>query len=140
MSIVQATCVSFKKEVLLALHDFANDQFKIALYTKDADLGVATELYSADDEVSGAGYTPGGFDLTVSQVFTDFDTALATFVDLVTGNITVDQISGGLIYNSSKGDTAVCALDFGRTLAKNDAPLTITFPPADRNTGLIRIQ
>lgn len=138
--ISQATCLSFKLELFLAIHDFANDQLKLALYTPGASIGVDTTTYGTADEVSGTGYTAGGFNITVAQVFTDYQTALATFDDLITGNITVNQIAGALIYNSSQGNRAVCVLDFGRTFAKANAPLTITFPPATRNAGLIRIQ
>lgn len=140
MSILQATSLSFKRELFLAIHDFALDQFKIALYTPDATLDVDTTVYAPADEVAGAGYVAGGFNVTVSQVFTSGLTAIASFETLITGNITVNQIAGGLIYNSSKADRAVCVLDFGRTLAKAGEPLTITFPAATANVGLIRIQ
>lgn len=140
MSISQATVLSFKRELFLAIHDFAVDQFKIALYTPDATINVDTTVYAPADEVSGLGYTAGGFNLTVSQVFTSGLTAIAAYENLITGNITVNQIAGGVIYNSDKADAAVCVLDFGRVLSKVAAPLTITFPPADQNVGLIRIQ
>jgi hypothetical protein len=39
------------------------DQFKIALYTSDANLNVDTTEYTTNGEVSGPGYTAGGMDL-----------------------------------------------------------------------------
>ena len=51
---------SFKREVLLGIHDLDTDVLKIALYTSSADLGPDTTVYSTTNEVSGTGYTAGG--------------------------------------------------------------------------------
>jgi len=39
-------CGSFKKEVMLAIHDLINDLFRIALYDATANLGPATTGYT----------------------------------------------------------------------------------------------
>ncbi len=51
---------SFKEQLLLGVHDFQTDVFKIALYTSSAVLGPTTTVYTSVGEVSGTGYTAPG--------------------------------------------------------------------------------
>ena len=72
MAISQAMCTSFKVELLTGTHNFTNgaDVFKLALFRNTAAIvgtfGAATTNYSqmGADEVTGTGYTAGGFTLT----------------------------------------------------------------------------
>ena len=49
--ISQTLCTSFKQQLLLAVHDFSTDTFKIALYTANANLGDDTTVYISTGEV-----------------------------------------------------------------------------------------
>jgi hypothetical protein len=63
MSITQAMCTSFKKELLEAKHNFLNSggsTFKLALYTSSASLDATTTAYTTSNEVSGTGYSAKG--------------------------------------------------------------------------------
>ena len=139
MSIVQGTCVSFKVDLMRAIHDFESDTFMLAFFLPTANIGPDVIVYDTAGEVDGTGYVAGGFQVVADGPFSQWQTAISTFETLVTPNLTIEGVAGGLIYNSSKGNRAVCSLDFGRTLGKTDEPITVTFPAADRNTGLIRI-
>ena len=86
MAISQAMCTSFKVELLTGIHNFTNgaDVFKIALFRNQAAIqgtfGAATTNFSqmGADQVTGAGYTSGGFQLTN---VTPTSTGTTAFVD-----------------------------------------------------------
>ena len=67
MSISQAMCTSFKKELLTGTHNFSasgGDTFKLALYTGSASLDATTTAYVTSNEVAGSGYSATGSALT----------------------------------------------------------------------------
>ena len=51
-------CSSFKRELLLALHNFQADLFRLALYDATADLNANTVIYTTSGEVNALGYSP----------------------------------------------------------------------------------
>ena len=57
-------CSSFKRELLIGLHDFTlttGDVFKMALYDNTPSFTAATTDYTASNEVpNGSGYTTAG--------------------------------------------------------------------------------
>jgi hypothetical protein len=134
--IAQTLTTSFKQQLLLAVHDFSTDTFKIALYTAAANLGADTTVYTVTGEVTGAGYVAGGIALTGSTVtvsgttaFVDFDSAV--FSAAVTAR-------GALIYNASKSNKAVAVLDFGADKTSTTT-LTVTMPANTSTSALIRL-
>lgn len=130
---------SFKRELLLGVHDFSTHVFKLALYTNAAALTAATSAYTTDGEVAGTGYTAGGVVLTATAPTTDGTIALVSFSDAAWPGATLTT-RGGLIYNSSvAGNPAVQVLDFGADKVSNGTSFTVVFPPANAATGLIRI-
>jgi hypothetical protein len=135
-----AICTSFKKELGQAIHnvDTAGDVFKVALYTNVASIDATTTVYSATNEVAGAGYAAGGYTLTNQAASTSGTTAYFGWVTYVTANLTATT-RGALIYNSSKANRAAIVLDFGTDITKSAAPLTITMPTFDVTNALIRI-
>lgn len=138
MSIVQATCTSYKKELFLAIHDHAvaGDVFKIALYTSSAAIDSSTTAYSATDEVSGSGYPAGGVALTNVAPSSVGTTAITSFANVViTASVTA---RGALIYNSSKANRAVAVLNFGRDIDFT-AGKTVTFPTVDASNAILRV-
>ena len=118
--------------------NFANDTFRLALYTNSATLDQLTTAYTSVDEISGGNYVAGG-----SVVASTVSTALSTTGSTIyvsfsspswTGAITA---RGALIYKAG-ANGAVCVLDFG-----SDKISTSTFAvtmPADTSTSaLIRL-
>ena len=125
---------SFKEQLLLAVHDFTTDVIKIALYTSSASIDNTTTVYSATNEVSGAGYTAGGNTLTATVTkqgiytildFTDISWTSASFT-----------CRGALVYNSSKADKSIFVLDFGTDKTVSSGTLTVQFPAADVNNAI----
>ena len=133
-SIVQTQTTSFKKELYEAIHNLPTDVLKIALYTASADLNEATTVYSASNEVTGAGYVAGGVTLTGVTVSSSGYTAYVGFDNVVFGAAVTARCA--LIYNSSKADRAIAVLDFGSD--KTSANFTITMPSNTASSALIR--
>jgi hypothetical protein len=141
MAITQATCTSFKQELLEAVHDFTSHVFKIALYSDSATLGAGTTVYSTDNEItntSGTAYTAGGKTLTTiaptssgTVAFVDFDNISWTSASFT--------VRGALIYNSSASNKAVAVLDFGSNRVVSDDTFEVQFPVSSATTAVIRI-
>ena len=129
---------SFKEQLLLGVHDFATDTFKIALYTSSAVLGPTTTVYTSTNEVSGAGYTATGLVLTNITVNLGQGIAYVSFTNPAWVGATF-ATRGALIYNSSKSNKSVGVLNFGIDQTMNGQSFTIQLPTDDPETALIRI-
>ncbi len=149
--ISQTLCASFKRQLLLGVHDFrasGGDTFKIALYTASADLGADTTQYTSAGECVGAGYPAGGVTLVNAGTLDEGNVAFANFQNVTLSNVTLTA-RGALIYNttpSAQGagnvdlvNPAVCVLDFGEDKAVTGSSFTITFPATTANTAIVRI-
>lgn len=108
MSLAQAMCTSFKRQILVGLHNMrptanGGDTFKIALYTNATGTYDAnTTAYSTTSEASGTGYTAGGNSLTGNNVSSaDLNaTGFATFANTTWSASTITA-RGAVIYNST---------------------------------------
>jgi hypothetical protein len=142
MSISQAMCTSFKKELLEAKHNFLNSggsTFKLALYTSSASLSASTTAYTTSNEVSGTGYSAKGNTLTRVDPTTSGTTAFTDFADTTFSSATITA-RGALIFNEdTSGDTSVCVLDFGSDKTSTSGDFTVQFPAADASNAIIRI-
>lgn len=138
MSISQAICDSFKKEIVEGIHDFTADTFKIALYTSNATLSNSTTAYTTTEEASGTGYTAGGATLTIVAPTLSSGTTIIDASDVTWSTVTV-TVRGALIYNSSKANRAVMVLDFGSDRVLSAGDLTVKFPNPDRYNAILRI-
>ena len=135
---VAGLTASFKQQVLLGVHDFLNDVFKIALYDSTATLDSNTTVYTATGEVTSAGYTAGGQVLLVPTVGVGNDTGYASFASPIWYGTTF-SVRGALIYNFTKSNKSVGVLNFGidqTTLGQN---FDIRFPANNPETSIIRI-
>ena len=135
---VAGLTASFKQQVLLGVHDFLNDVFKIALYNSTATLDSNTTVYTATGEVTSAGYTAGGQVLLVPTVGVGNDTGYASFASPIWYGTTF-SVRGALIYNFTKSNKSVGVLNFGidqTTLGQN---FEIRFPANNPETSIIRI-
>lgn len=153
MANTQALCTSFKTEILNGLHALGTsviragttaDSFKAALYLVSATINAAITAYTVTGEVSGAGYTAGGVDLTGSPDWiapaatgtTAFSTPTASLVyTTVTLATAFDCV---LIYNSTQGNKAVSVHTFGSQTV-TAGTFTLTMPTNDATTGLLRL-
>ena len=148
-----AICTSFKVEALNGIHALGTsvvrgattpDSFKGALYLVSATTDAANTVYTATGEVSGAGYTAGGVDLTgaadwiapSSSGTTAFSTPTAALVyTSVTLSTAFDAV---MIYNSTQGNRAVGVFTFGSTTI-TAGTLTLNMPTNNSTTGLVRL-
>lgn len=135
-------CSSFKKELLEAVHDFANSggsTFKIALYTNSASFNAATTAYTTGNEITGTGYTAGGNTLTRVDPSLSGTTSFTDFSDTTWASSTITA-RGAVIYNdSAAGNPAVVVLDFGSDKTSTNGDFTVVFPTADASNAIIRI-
>jgi hypothetical protein len=135
--IAQTLTTSFKEQLLLAVHNFATDTFKMALYTAPADLGAGTTVYTAGSEVVGTGYTATGQALTGVTVNVSGSTAYVDFADVV-WNPAGFTARGALIYNASKSNKSVAVLNFGADKTTLTT-FTVAMPANTATTALIRL-
>ena len=148
MAITQGMCTSFKVQILEGVHNFgtgvvrastASDTFKIALYTSSANLDASTTVYTTSGEITGIGYTAGGNTLLISQTPTSGGTtAYISFSDTTWTGASFTA-RGALIYNSTQGNKAVAAFDFGSDKTVVAGTFTITFPTASSTNAVLRI-
>ena len=140
--IISAITKSFATEVGQGLHNMSvgGDVFKLALYTNQATLNSDTTIYSVTNEVSGTGYTPGGDTLTNTNPTQSDGKGLYGWTDLTFSTLTVSNITGGLIYNSTNGNRAVVVLNFGASYSPSAQDFNIVFPSVTSTTALIRIK
>jgi len=117
--ISQAACTqgvptSTKLDLLDGIH-LGTHTYKIAFFTDSATYGAATTAYSSTNEVSGTGYSAGGFTIadngsTVPAPTTDVSgtSAYLTFTDLAPTTITFTAASTCyMIYNSTVSNKVV---------------------------------
>ncbi len=138
MAITSAVCNSFKQELFGGVHDLDTDVIKIALYTSSATLGASTTAYTTSDEVVGAGYSAGGNTLSGAAISLDSSVAIVDFSDTTWSSATITA-RGALIYNSSKSDKAIAAIDFGGDKTSTSGDFTVAFPSATGTNAIIRI-
>lgn len=140
MAITAAICNSFKLECLptVAGVHLSGDSYKLALYTSLATLTKATTVYSSANEVVGSGYTAGGIVLVGFTTALDGDTAYIDWTTDPVWNPATITARGGLIYNASRSDKAVCVLDFLGDITSTAGPFTVTLPAAAAGTALVR--
>ena len=129
---------SFKQQLLLGVHDFSMDTFKIALYTSSATLGPTTTVYTATNEVSGTGYTAPGLVLTSVTVNLSQGVAYVSFDNPAWAGSTFTT-RGALIYNATKSGKSVGVLNFGVDQTMLGQSFTIQLPTNNPENALIRI-
>ena len=126
--------------MLVEAHNLTNgaDSIKLALYTSSATMGAGTTAYSTAQEVSGTNYTAAGAALTNVTPALSGTTAVCDFADLTFGTATVTA-RGCLIYNSTNGNKALCAIDFGGDKTSTAGDFTVVFPSATATGAIIRL-
>lgn len=138
MAITSSIATSFKQQMLAGTQVISSNTFKVALYNSSAVLGPSTTAYTVTNECTGTNYTAGGVVLTGASVFTDTTTVGITFSNPTFTNITITDIRGMMIYNSTNANSTVAVFDFGQSIGVTGANFTILIPNATAITGLIR--
>jgi hypothetical protein len=140
---IAAVAVSFKSEILQAIHNLASggDTLKAALYYQNSSLGAATTAYSASGEVAGTGYTAGGKTVTngVSPTTSGITAYWTPSASIQWTGLTISSLfDAWLLYNSSKSNRAIAALTFpAQTVTAGT--FTITCPANTATTALLQV-
>ena len=132
--ILQTQTTSFKLELYTGVHNLSSNTLKVALYTANANLNESTTAYSATNEVSGGGYTPGGVALSGVTISSDGYTAFVNFNDAVFNASVTARCA--LIYNVTQANKSIAVLDFGSD--KTSSNFTIVMPANTASSALIR--
>jgi len=138
MPLFQGLTDSFRVESWQAVHNLPVDTLRFALYTANATLGPSTTVYTAANEVVGAGYTAGGVTLTGVALSLASNVAFLSFNNPAWAGASF-VCRGALIYNSSKANRTVAVLDFGSDKTASGA-FVVTLPPAGPTSALIRFE
>jgi hypothetical protein len=140
MAIEQGLTNSYKQDMLQAGQNIVTDTLYMALYTAFSNIGPATTVYTATNEVTGTGYTAGGVVVTGAVLSTDTQTG-TVYVNF--NNVSWPGASftarGALIYNTSKTNKSVLVLDFGADKIFSSTSNTVTMPVNSATTALIRL-
>jgi len=136
--ITSGLTTSFKKEILLGVHDLDTDVLKMALYTSAADLGPDTAAYTTSGESSGTGYTAGGEILLNVTVDSGQQTGFASFDNPAWPGSSLTA-RGALIYNSSKSNKSIAVINFGTDQTTVAQTLNVVLPPDTPESAAIRI-
>jgi len=142
MAIVQCVPDSMLLDFTQGIQDFqaAGDTFKCALYYATATLNTGTTVYTASGEVSGTGYTAGGVTLTSVDPVVSGNKAIIDFVDATFSAVTLVDVAGALIYNTSQSDAAVAVLKFASPISATAQDLNVIFPGATTTSAIIRLR
>ena len=139
---IQAVCVSFKLQILEAVHNLSGgDTLKAALYYAGSSLGSGTTAYSATGEVTGAGYTAGGKTVTngtapATSGITAYWTPSANIA--WTGLTIASNFDSWELYNSSKSNKAIAVFTFPAQTVSSGT-FAITMPANSAAAALLQV-
>lgn len=137
--IVQGVTQSFLYELLSlqGIH-MAGDEYRMALYTKDANLTLETTAYTTAGETVGPGYMAGGQKLEGFLVMMEQGVAFLDWADPVWPTTTITA-RAALIFNYTKANRSVAVLDLGKDYVSTNGKFTVVFPEPTPETALIAI-
>jgi hypothetical protein len=150
-SITTAFPTSAKVELATATHNYTTttgNVFKVALIipSPTGTYGAASTNYSNitgnSDEVTGTGYSAGGFAWTAAQNTTPTSTGTTSFWSWSTNpswTTATFSAAGCMIYNSSSSNKAVYVGSFGGTQTVTAGTLTLVLPTNDATNAILRI-
>ncbi len=152
--ITTAMTVSFKSEIMQALHNFTTTTgsvFKVALiktgpagtYNK-ASTNYSNITGNSDEVANGNGYTTAGFAFTAAQNITPQAGTTGSFTSWSTnpswtGTGAGFSATGCMIYNSTNSGRAVSVHDFGGTQSITTGTLTLTLPANAEGTSILQV-
>lgn len=118
MTISSGVASTYKRDLLLGVHNFSTDVIKAALVTSAAnyDPATATVYSSGNGEAVGTNYPAGGLTLPLATGFPKVDPGTGFgVVDFDPATITNCTVTfrGIVIYNSSKSNKVIQIMDRG---------------------------
>lgn len=132
----QALTTAGKQAYLTGTHD-SGDTYKLAFYTNTATYGAATTAYSATNEVSGTGYTAGGY-AVVPTPGASGTTGIIDFADIAPTVVTFSAASTcAVLYNVTDANAAIAVFTF-TSVQPTAGTLTVDFPASGASTSTIR--
>lgn len=142
MAVVEGLTDAFVDGLQDSMAALSGSVIKVALYTPSANIGPATAAYTPVGEVSGTGYTAGGFTLAL-QAGTPVvvgDTELVTFDELQATYLTIaDPVGGLLVYNSTTGDS-IAVYGCGPIYIPRNGNLTIRWNALNSGVAPIKVK
>lgn len=132
------SCNTLRSGLINGTLNFANDTFRLALYTNSATLDQLTTAYTTDGETSGGNYVAGG-----SVVAATVSTALSSngstiYVSFSSPAWTGAIIARGALIYKAGANGAICVLDFGNNVVSTTT-FTVTMPANTSTAALIRL-
>lgn len=113
-----------------------DDDYRMALYSDDAELGPRTREYTTDCEVEGFGYDSGGVTLYGRRAVLVNGVACLAFDDAMWPKCSI-AAAGCLVYNASRADAAMFVVGFGETKFPYNGEFVVEFPlPTPRSAAL----
>lgn len=142
-------CISFKSEVMTALHALGTtvtrgattaDTVKAALYFASATITNATTAYTTTGEVTGTGYTAGGITVTNATAPTTNGTqgVWTPSASFVWSGLTAAAFDTVLLYNSTQSNRAIEVCTFGSQTV-TAGTLTLTMPANTSGNALLQL-
>lgn len=129
---IAATCNSYKLELLDGGVHRAHDDYRLALYSANANLSDETTHYTTKGEIRSEGYDAGGQTLTGREVALQGRRATLTWTGELVWDPSTIAAPWALIYNHSREDRAVAVLDLrdrnGNTARSSNGPFKVTLP------------
>lgn len=115
------------------------DVYKLALYDHAANLNALTEYYTTDHEVSAKGYTAGGRTLEGYRCELQMGTAMLSWENNVVWPQATIRSPGGLVYNASKDNAALCVIEFGEEVRSTNGKFVVPMPKFSTSEAMFRL-
>lgn len=109
----------------------------LALFTNLAQYDHELEKYTAENEVRGDGYQPGGYRLEGGVIVETPLGFTLLFHSPVWQNATI-KARGAVLYLADDSNRAIRVIDFGKDIISTNGPFTVKFPGA-ADGGVIKI-
>src|SRR5215467_4647571 len=150
-SVTTAFPTSFKAELPVATHNFTattGNDFKMALIkaTPTGTYGAGSTNYSNitgnSDEVTGTGYSAGGYDFTAAQNITPANSGtVAIWSWGVNPNWTSATFTsdGCMIYNATASNRCVYVGSFGSTQSVTSGTFTVILPANTAGNAILQL-
>ena len=129
---------SYKVDLLDGIHQ-ADDIYKIALYTPDADLSATTATYQSLHEIPATGtYRAGGLELEGRHVSWESRGVILTWAPAIWQRTTI-RAAFALIYNASRQNRAIAVIAFEALVQSVNGPFVVDLPHAQEGQGIVVI-
>ena len=132
------SCNTLRSGLIAGTLNFANDTFRLALYTNSATLDQLTTAYTSVDEASGGNYVAGGQVVTSTVSTALSSNGCSIYVSFSSPAWTGAIIARGALIYKAGANGAVCVLDFGNNVTSTNT-FVVTMPADTSTSALIRL-